>query len=170
MVWLISLEEEERFRPEVCNSMFGIEMRITCSYHRIYREEPCSSVIGVEAVPFPRVVAEHHVWLQPADFEGNSGHQSGIGGEKAIDLVEEDHFAGGSECGGRDQLFSLAGADQGFAIRCWIPRAFGAIGAHQKVNRAARSCPTGQRCTSPELDVIGVGTNGERDLRYGQRR
>ena len=93
--------------------------------------------------------------------------QAGL--ELAVDAAEEHDLAGGAEGLGRGPLLGLAGCDQRGGVLVGVPGALRAVGEDQVVHDAAGGGPLGQRGAAPELDVVGVGADGQRHARASGR-
>ncbi len=123
------------------------------------------SVIGVQPVPLPRVVPEHHVGADPADPVGHFPPLAQTGFELAVWPAEERDFALATEAAGCLALLLLAHGDQPGRVFGWVPRSLGTVSADQVMDPASRGRPLGQGAAASELDVVRM-----RPDRQGHRR
>ena len=87
----VGLEQQERLGAVGGESELGEEVRIAGRHQRVEEGESGGPVVGVEPVPTPRVVAQHHVGTEPADDPGHGSADLAVVLELAVDLAEEQH-------------------------------------------------------------------------------
>ena len=83
VIGLVGFEEEQGARAMVCGPDVRKEQRVTCSHDRVHGEEPGVTMVGVEAVPLPGVVSEHHIGSEAADRR----HELGPGDNPVFELT-----------------------------------------------------------------------------------
>ncbi len=107
-------------------------------HHCVDRGEPRDPVIGVQHVPLPWVVGQHHVGTEPADPTGELAPQVDRGLELTVHSSEHDHLASPQLIGG-GTLLGVAGSDELLGGQRRVPGPFGTVGDHQHRDLAAGS-------------------------------
>ena len=97
VIGLVRLEQQERLGTVVRQLLLGEEVRVARRDHPFDGEQPRVPVIGVQPVPLPRVVSEHHRGLEPADPVGHLPPLAQPRVELAVGPAEEDALAGGAQ-------------------------------------------------------------------------
>ena len=162
MVGLVSLEEQQRRRPVRLGAELGEEQGITSGHYAVGHEEAGVAVIRVEPVALPGVVPEHDDRADTADPRRHLETLPQSRLELPVRPAEEDDLTPAAECaGGRALLFPPESHQLG-RVLCGIPRALRAVGADEVVDLAPAGCPLRERPTAAELDVVGMGADGER--------
>src|SRR5581483_2445877 len=87
--------------------------------------------------------------------------------EFAVDVDEEDDVAGAEGGGGRP-LLRLAEGHELRPVGVRIPRTLRAVGQDELGDGAAGGGPLGQRGAAAEVDVVGVGADGQGPGGHGQ--
>ena len=151
-----------------------MEVRVAGPDDGVADELTGDAVVGMEAIALPRIVAEHDVGAQAPNRPDDLGACRCIVLQLAVDPIEEDHLAGAGpgESAGRLALLLAAPRDERCGVRLGIPRALGAIGAHEVMHDASRIGPLGERGAGPELDVVGVRADRQsarRDVEVDRR-
>ena len=151
--------------------MLGEEVRIAGGDDGVAHQPAGVAVVGVQAVPLPRVVAEHDLRSQLADDPGDLAARRPIAVELAVDAVEEADLTGpvAGQPSRRLALLVLTPGDERRQIGVRVPRALRTVGAHEVVDDAAGGRPLGQRAAGAELDVVGVGADGQGRRRHRRR-
>ena len=90
----VGLPEQEVGRAVVGAAQTGEEVRIARGYDRIADEQTCRTVIGVEPIPLPRVVTQHHIGSELAYGTHDLTADRNDRFEFAVDHPEESHLAG----------------------------------------------------------------------------
>ena len=169
VVGLVGLEEEQRVGPVVGERLLGEEVRVARRHDALDGEEPGVAVVGVQPVALPRVVAEHDGGPQLPDPVRHLPPLAHAGLELAVDPAEEHALrrwrrapAAAARCSAWRVTTSAAAS-----VRR-VPAALGAVGADEVVDDGAGRRPLGERGAAAELDVVGVGADGERDGRGRQ--
>ena len=169
VVRLVGLPQQQRRRAVRGEAVLGEEVRIAGGDDGVAHEPAGVAVVGVQPVALPRVVAEHDVGPQLADDRGrprDTVARSLV--EVAVDAPEEAHLAGAvaGQPAGRLALLVLAARDERRQVGDGVPRALRAVGAHEVVDDAAGGRPLGERAAGAELDVVGMGGDGQRRRRH----
>ena len=169
VVRLVGLQQQQRRGAMRGEAVLGEEVRIAGGDDRVAHEPTGVAVIGMEPVALPRVVTEHDVGPQLADDPGDLGDRRPIARQVAVDVPEEAHLAGAvtGQPAGRLALLVLAARHELRQVGRRVPRALGTVGAHEVVDDAAGRRPLGQRAAGAELDVVGMGGDGQRRRRDG---
>ena len=171
VVGLVGLEQQQRVGTVVGQPVLGEEVRIAGRHDAVDRQPAGVAVVGVEPVALPRVVAEHDVGSELADDACDLAPPFERRLELAVDAAEEHDLAGGAERLGGRALLVLALRDQRGGVGVGVPGALRAVGEHEVRDDAARRRPLGERGAAVELDVVGVGDDGQRRRRAsGGRR
>ena len=156
----LRLEEEER-RRAVRGARVGEEVRIAGGDDPVDHELAGATVIGVQAVLLPRVVPEDDVGADRADQLAHAVDAGGVGLELAVDRAEEVHIVG-AEGAAAARCSSLTGGDQRGEVSVagsQVPFEPSVSTSELDVGAGAR--PFRERRAAPELDVVGMGTDGE---------
>jgi hypothetical protein len=114
----------------------------------------------METVPAPGVVAQHDVGTDEAQQPGDLPPGAGVIAELTVDPTEEGDVAPAEKRGGAP-LFLLARGDERRRILSGVPTSLRTVGQHKVVEDGARRRPLGQRGAAAELDVIGMGADGQ---------
>ncbi len=59
VVWFVSFEQQQLVGPVRGQTLFGEEERVACGHHALDRQEAGVSMVRVQAVALPWVMAEH---------------------------------------------------------------------------------------------------------------
>ena len=152
----------------------GRKCGIPCRHQRVECEEPGGPVVGMEAVTTPGVVAEQDVGSDGADDPGHGAAFLGSVDQLAVDLAEGVHPAGRRPRHLRRARRQPAGTP---AVRSATSGSRSAYGSQLPFEPSVRTrwCtstprrrPLGQGRARPELDVVGVGADGQRHGWHGQ--
>ena len=147
-------------------SEVGEEVRVACRHDAVGHEEAGVAVVGVQAVAAPGVVTQHDVGLQTADPPRQLATLVDARLQLTVGVAEEhDVAARAAERARRGALLLLAGGDELVDGLVGVPRALRPVGADRVHDRRARRGPLGQRAAAAELDVVGVGADGQRTRR-----
>ena len=146
--------------------VFFEEVWIPRRHHTVARKQTGVAMIGMQAVTLPRVVSKHDVGSKLANPVRHLPALTQPAVEFAIRPTEKDNLTRRAECMRRGALFVLSGDGQCSGVRIRVPRALGAIGAHEVMHHASGRSPLCERCATTELDIIGMRPNGERNLRH----
>src|SRR5262245_35742397 len=117
-------------------------------------------MIGMDAADRPWVVAEYRVRPDLPDDQAHLRLGGEAGVELAVDVPEEDDL-GDTECVRRRLLLGLAHVDERLRVGVLVPGALRAIGADAHHDMRARVGPFRERGAAAELDVVGMGADGE---------
>ena len=81
------------------------------------------AMIRMEAIPLPRIVTEHHLWLEFPDHSGDLTPRHEVALEFTVDAAEEPDLAGAvaRQSPGRFSLFVLAARRQGDQVGVRVP-------------------------------------------------
>ena len=134
-------------------------------------------MVGMQAVTPPGVVAEDR---RGPDGSDDPAHRTAFLDpvrQLAIDSVEKDdpidvalpaaeQFVGlcpgaAVDHGGSCQRLGPSFGDQLIQLPVRVPRSLGPVRQHQVMHQAAGFGPFGQGGATPELDVVGVGADGQ---------
>ena len=169
VVGLVGLEQQQRSRAVRCERVLRVEVRIAGRDDGVAHEPAGVAVVRVQPVALPRVVAEDDLRLQFADDPGDHANRLAVARQLAVDVAEEAHLAGpaaGDAASGLT-LLELPPGDQGGEVGAGVPRALRSVGADEVVDDTARRRPLGEGAAGAELDVVGMGADGERRRRDG---
>ena len=164
----IRLEQEQVVGAVMGDGLVWEELRVPGRNDPVCGQPAGVAVIGVQAVPFPRIMAEDHVRFGPADPQRHLGPLLHAGGQLAVRPAEEADLAERSQHRRRIPLFPLPGGDQLGHIGIGIPRPLRAVGADQHADLAAGGGPLCQGRPAAEIDVVGMGPDGQRPGRCRQ--
>ena len=168
VIEFLRLKEEERARTMRCQFLIGEEVWIACSNHAVRHQEAGTAMVRMQAVASPRVMAEDHIG---ADLANPVRHLPALAKprvEFAVRPPEEGDVTLATKCAGSGPLLVLSHRDERVEVGVRVPRALAAIGANQVMNVTAARGPLRQCGAAPELDVVRMGTDGERILRRCQ--
>ena len=170
VVGLVGFPQQQRAGPVRGQVLLAIEVRVACRDDALASEQPGVAMVGVQAVALPRVVTEHDIGAKLAYHPGDLAASLQVAVELTVDVIEEAHFAGidTAQPTGRLDLFELTLGNEGGHIGVGVPGALRTIGTDQVMHDAAGRGPLGQRCATTELDVVGVGADGQRDGGHGE--
>ena len=172
VVGLVGLPQQQRVGPVVGEPLLGEEVRVAGGDDAVAGEQAGVAVVGVEPVALPRVVAEHDVGLQPAD--------------PVRDLPPlaraRSRARRRASRGTRTSPVAPQRAGPPPAARAWrvtTSAAVSASGSQVPFEPSVQTRwwtthpgrgPLGQRAAAAELDVVGVGADGQRDARASAGR
>ncbi len=157
-------------------AQLGEEVGIAGGHQRIEGEEAGRPVIGVEPVPAPRIVAQQRVRPEPADDPGHLPPLVDRVLQFAVDPAQEEHpvvahrrrFRRPTSTDRpavddrrRRPALRLPRRHQGAQVGAGVPTALGPVGEDQVVDPAPGRRPLGQRGAAAELDVVGMGADGQ---------
>ena len=71
MIDLVRFEQQQRLGPVMVELELGKEVRVAGGNDALDRQLPGMTMVGMESVPLPRIVAENHVRTEPADGGGD---------------------------------------------------------------------------------------------------
>ena len=145
-------------------------MGVPGGHQGVEGEEAGGPVVGVEAVAAPGVVAEQHVGPHGPDDPGHRPALVGVVDQLAVDLAEELHPVAGRRSdvtaeqapAAAARHSRLRAATSAAEVGVGVPAALGPVGEHEVVDLAAGGRPAGERGAGAELDVVGVGADGQR--------
>ena len=148
----------------VGESMISEEVRIARRHDGLTRQQPGVAMIGMKAIPLPRVVAQHHLRSQLSDDVSDLASRGQVAVEFPVDAPEEPHLTGvrAGEAPRCLTLLVLAAGRQCGHIDVGIPGPLRTVGAHQVVHDTAVGSPLGEHPACSELDVVGVCTDRQR--------
>src|ERR1700716_1341245 len=113
-------------------------------------------------------MAQHHIRSGFADPVGDLPALAQSRLEFAIGPTEKRHLTGPTEGPRSRPLFLLTDDNQLGRVLAWIPRALGPVGAHQMVDVTPVVGPFGEGAAATELDVVGMGADGQGAARRRQ--
>ena len=137
MIRLVRLEEEQGRRAVRRVAELGEEEGVAGGDDPVGHEETRVAVIGMQAVPLPRVVAEDDVRLQPADAGGDLEALAESRLELAVGPAEEDDLALAAERHRGGSLLAAPRHDELGRVLCGVPGSLGPVGAHEVEDLAA---------------------------------
>ena len=155
--------------PVVGDALVGEEERVAGRDDAVDGEPAGVAVVGVQPVAPPRVVAEHDVGLQRADPVGDPlalGRAPTSSSPSTLPSMTTSPVAPSALAAGL--LLDARGCDERGDVLVGVPGALRAVGEDQVVHDAAVGRPLGQGGPGLELDVVGMGADGQRDRRRGQ--
>ena len=100
---------------------------------------------------------------QPGDLPLGAG----VVAELAVGPTEEGDVAA-AEQGGGAPLLLFAQGDEHRLVLVGVPTPLRTVGQHEVVEHRARRRPLGQRGAAAELDVVGMGADGQGGRGHGQ--
>jgi hypothetical protein len=169
VVRLIGLPQQHRLGPVVGKPVLAEEVRIAGGDDGVAGQQSGVAVVGVQPVPLPRIVPEHHVGTKLTDHSRDAAAAAGVkvAVELTVHVAQKRHGAGAlaGEHRGCPALFVLASLRQRARVGIGIPRALRSVGAHEVVDRAAGVRPLGQGGAATELDIVGMGADRQGDTR-----
>ncbi len=171
VVGLVGLEEEEGRGAPGLDVVFGEEVRVPGGDDAVAGEVAGGAVVGVDAVPPPGVVGQDHVGPDVADPPGDDTSPLQGDLQLAVDPAAEADLAGRAQGPGGGPLLALAEGDEGIGVLGRVPRALRPVGEDQVVHHTPGGGPLGEGGAAVELDVVGVGGDGQgpgRDLEVGR--
>jgi hypothetical protein len=165
VVGLVGLPEQQRGGPVRRGAEVGEEVRIARRHDGVGHKEPGRAMVGVQAVAPPWVVTQNHVGLQTANPARQLATLVDARLQLTVGVAEEHHVARTAERARRRPLLVLPGGDELGHGLIAVPRSLRPVGADQMRDRRAPCHPLGQRAAGPELDVVGMGADGQRTRR-----
>ena len=82
----------------VRQAMLRKEARVARGHNALARQQSRMAMVRVEAIPLPRVVAQHDLWPDLANDAGDFATLDKRAAEFAVDVTEEAHLAGAVGC------------------------------------------------------------------------
>ncbi len=140
--------------------LIGEEVGIARGDDGVGDDEPRRAVVGMEAVPAPGVVGQHDIGTDEAQQPGDLPPGAGVVAELTVGPTEEGDVAPAEKRGGA-ALLLLAHGDEHRLVLSGVPTSLRTVGQHEVVQDGARRRPLGQRGAAAELDVIGMGADGQ---------
>ena len=154
------LEAQQRERPVRRGLVLGKEVRIAGVDDAGHRELAGAHVIRMEPVRLPRVVGQHYVGARLADDAADRLDPASIGGQLAVDESEQ-HRCVARRGPRRPPAARRSRRDERGDVGVAVPRALGAVGADAHGDQRTGGGPLGERGAASELDVVGMGADGE---------
>ncbi len=160
VVRFVGLPQQEGRRAMRRETLIGVEVGIARGDDGAGDDEPRRAVVGMEAVPAPGVVGQHDLGTDEAQQPGDLPPGACVVAELTIGPTEEGDVAP-AEKGGGAALLLLAHGDEHRLVLSGVPTSLRTVGQHEVVQGGARRRPLGQRGAAAELDVIGMGADGQ---------
>ena len=126
VVGLIRLPQQQRRWPVMGDAVLRKEVGIPSRDDSVAHEETSGAVVGMQAVPLPRVVAQDHLGPQLADHLGDRADGLPVGTELTVDPSEEADVSGPitGQTSSRFPLLVLTANNEPREIGGDVPRAF----------------------------------------------
>ena len=147
--------------------LFGKEQVIASRDDTVYDRPAGGTVIRMELVPAPRVMADDHLGPHFPYLPAHDLTQSHGVFELTIGIIEMPYVTGPEHCSG-GSLFVHAAPGQLARVDGRVPRALRAVGDDQHRHATSGGRPFGKRAAGAKLDVVGVGPNCQGTRGYAQ--
>ena len=142
--------------------------RLTGGNDSIDRGESGRSMVGMDLISLPRVMAQHDVGSNRPDRKGYLRAQCHGVLELSIDVPEMGAVLYSKDIGGRTLLIP-ASLDEGIGVFVRVPRTLRPVGHDQNCDLSTGGGPPSQSRSCAEFGIVGVCADGQDSSRHEGR-